>query len=416
MVGGADHFGTPCDRPHIHLPVARYLFKPNERGEVADSAGPHAHVDYRTEDGLFAHLEGEHGRYGVVRRNGVRSVRADGRRAAEAGRWFSFLHEEGYGPEEFALDQMHEHYTTVDLTSYAKRLSSHPMGFERIKVTDRVCFALEGCLKEAALVSAGEATFSCPSVSLWDAGRWDDEDEPFARELERFARDHLVDKAVLVICDSDWEREDDDSVIRQALMARDTLRRYGVRDAHVAAPPHPRNVGCMDHDKHGVDDHLGPCTKGSVDELVWVDREVRQTFSSWIEANGVRSPSGRALRRPTLELDEKILTWIATHAAQDGTSRVAMRSVAKALLPEIEEHYGRRVDLESAVKDVWPNSVRDRLILRYGVVEETEPLRLRRGKHLRRVETDWRGELRVAEELRAESIRGRTVGDLMLRR
>jgi hypothetical protein len=247
---GADHSGAdPGDRTvHVHLRVPKYLFPRNEKKTLRVE---HDHSEHPRSD-LRNHLYQEHD-YPRYTYEGSRRLPHDPvareifrRTPGSGGRSIEWL-----GP--IPSDERHVHESQVDETFYARRLSSHPLGFVRIAEADRVCFAMEGEIKEAALVVVGEATVSCPSVTLWEAP-----------ELPEFTRNHLRGKTVLVIPDSDWDPVvrpgGDDAVYRQAIRLREALRLYGAK-AFVAAPPHPEHCakGCT---KHGVDDHLA---HGSLD-------------------------------------------------------------------------------------------------------------------------------------------------------
>ncbi len=102
------------------------------------------------------------------------------------------------------------------------RIDVHPWALERIPDADIVWFILEGCPKNDAVVSAGAAVFSVPSVTCWKA-----------QELRRFANRYLRGKTVLVVPDSDWV--ENPQVQRAALKARTVLRGCGI-EAHCCAP------------------------------------------------------------------------------------------------------------------------------------------------------------------------------------
>jgi hypothetical protein len=248
---------------------------------------------------------------------------------------------------------------------------------------------LEGCLKEAALVSAGEATFSCPSVSLWNAP-----------ELEDFARRYVGGKCVFVVCDSDWDRPDDDSVVLQALLARDRLRSFGI-DAHAAAPP-PGGEACMHKDrKHGVDDHLGPCSgEGTVDDLLVIGREVAYGLTEWLANHP--APDDTRNRADGRERDGIVLRWLSTHAGSDGVTTVSDTTIAKALQPE----------LGSPTTDAARRTVERgiRSLIKRGAIEEVEPRKERVRWHFRKEYRGWSGKLRIKKPLRARQALGR-LGD-----
>jgi hypothetical protein len=88
----------------------------------------------------------------------------------------------------------------------AKRLDMHPEAWTRFTTASRVFFVIEGCIKADAVLSAGEAVFSVPSVTLWRA-----------HELHAFART-LRGKVVYIIPDADWTTNG--LVITQAIFCR----------------------------------------------------------------------------------------------------------------------------------------------------------------------------------------------------
>jgi hypothetical protein len=264
---------------------------------------------------------------------------------------------------------------------------------------DVVWFVLESCMKEAALVSAGEVTFSCPSINLWHAP-----------ELEDFSR-KLQGKRVYVVCDSDWNRETDDLVIRQVLLARDRLKSYGI-DAHSSAPPTPvdrepegeweircTNKKHTDDAKHGVDDHLGPCTgrrtqSRKVEDVIVISRETGYGLAEWLADN---PPVGRKPRADGLERDAIVLRWLALHAGVNGNTTVYLRTVAANLQEELGS------ESEDAARKAVERAVRK--LIEYGVVEEVEAISDRRPRrHFRQEFPNPKGILRVRDRLQAETI------------
>jgi hypothetical protein len=138
--------------------------------------------------------------------------------------------ETGYGSHHGEnRDDVHRHRTKAKYILLGakrgdnQRIDLHPLALDRIKQASRVFFALEGCPKNDAIVSAGEAVFSVPSVTLWNP-----------REVGLFAREYLPGKLVIVVPDADWY--DNPQVDRQALLVRTCLRTEGVQ-AEIAAPP-----------------------------------------------------------------------------------------------------------------------------------------------------------------------------------
>ncbi len=176
----------------------------------------------------------------------------------------------------------------------------------------RVFFALEGCLKADAILSAREAVFSVPSVTLWDAP-----------ELEAFAERWLKGTKVIVVPDSDWESND--AVIAQALNCRTVLRKYIGDDVHVAAPPGlstPGHAKDCKHCKVGVDDFLGRY-KGSIDDLLRVDREAPLGLADFLEGQP-------GLRSDALAVDAEVMQWLALNANANGEIRSGAQTIAKA--------------------------------------------------------------------------------------
>lgn len=407
---GADHFGTDISEPHRHIDIAKYVFKPNEKGwqEDPDSVGAdgavkHQHSHYRKWQARVGHEAFHHAPDGSPRDQSIPSLSREVSRhlktiPPEAGP-FERLYEMAAGVAQVDIkpDWPHVHYEVVDVTSYAKRLSWHPYRRAERWQNDRVFFALEGCMKEAALVSAGQATFSCPSVTLWDCP-----------EFQPFAERHLRDKTVYVVCDSDWEprvrRMEDDKVISQALLARDRLRRLGV-DAHVASPPQPADVGCTaGHEKHGADDHLGPCNPAAVEDLLEVIVEPRTGMMRTYLENQRQGQPGRW--REGLQRDLEVLQWLATYTAHGRTS-MSLRSITRRIqfaagapAEDGEHSFENKVE---AVRVAVHSLAEQSAILIHG------DLRDRQGKHLERVRKEWTGSIEVAPALRAD-VRTRAIG------
>jgi hypothetical protein len=76
----------------------------------------------------------------------------------------------------------------------AKRLDMHPDAVEKFEGASRVFFGIEGCIKADALLTAGEAVFSVPSVTCWNAP-----------ELPEFVeRYRLIGKRLFIVPDADW--------------------------------------------------------------------------------------------------------------------------------------------------------------------------------------------------------------------
>lgn len=366
---GADHCGVsiPLDLDHAHIKIAKYLFSASPRRQVEVARHTHAEafpgLD-QTWDGSPALIKQLQKYNWHIRAHHTERVPGIDPETGEAGTSWERVENEP------ALDEEHGHIADVpdESAHVAKRLSWHPYEREARWRSGEVFFALEGCLKEAALATAGVATFSCPSVTLWGAP-----------ELEAFARSHLMGKTVYVVCDSDWGSND--LVTHQTLMARDQLRVWGI-DAHAAAPPAPSG------EKIGVDDHLG--SGGQLDDLIVWDRRAPANLD-----HEVRARSTRRFRIDGHRNRMKVSRFVIEHAAPDsGGSKVILRTAAK--------HLGLS---ESAMKDAIKQTVAD------GILMEWEPLSDRVWSTSLGPRSDYTGLLGVPEELRAKTIQVR-LGDL----
>jgi hypothetical protein len=398
VTGGADHDGQELDRRqrHVHLNIPRYLFVGNQKVQI-DFEHDHSQDPRWEMWGGFrtveSHLRQEH-------RNPSTTYNPKRLSKDERRTWEPFTRTSLVTDRKIPFttwdakrvpvpEKRHEHHLVRDDTRYAQRLSSHPTGFARVDEADRVFWVLEGSLKEAAVVTAGEATFSSPSVSLWEAP-----------ELGRFARAHLLGRAVYVVCDSDWEpgvgkrRPDDDSVLRQTLSARDALRNYGVADAHACAPP-PGPGGA----KRGVDDHLA--AGRTMDELVVFDRVPQMEPADWIEARDPRQADGRRVRDEAWRNATAVLRWLSTHADAEGRSRVAVRTLGARLRAQHEieatsdQAAAQKVSRTLANLESW------------GAVSRHD-LKKRRGQQLRKGKP-WVGDVQILpDELRSLTVKTRT--------
>lgn len=361
---GGDHFGVDVESQHgapmhIHVPIAKYLFKASPTVEAW--IGEHSHAEDFGDE--------------LVKRD------EDGKLPFAVE--MSAVHLGKFHPEEEPLpewDERHAHPVRVknpDI-AMAKRLSRHPYRCEERWQRDRVFFALEGCLKEAALVSAGEATFSCPSVSLCNAP-----------ELDTFAREYLHGKTVYVVCDSDWNDGEHEQVTRLTLLACDRLRRLGV-DAHAAAPPEADDGG-----KQGVDDFLGVRNADGTPKYTPDDLVVWDLRSGVDLREEITRRTDRRVQKNGLDRDVPVANWIITHADPvTGESTVALSTIARNLHEELGRD--KLSDTEQAVKASVRQLVKD------GVVREVQPLALRRRYNALGVKGEWLGKLEIAKDLRAE--------------
>lgn len=186
----------------------------------------------------------------------------------------------------------------------ARRLDVHPLGVEKLASDEVVFLALEGCIKADAILSAGGAVFSVPSVSLWDAA-----------ELQSFVTEHLRDKVVIVVPDSDWHTNA--QVINQAKMCGIRLRRLGVMATHVAAPPMTYNG----RPTKGADDFLA--AGGTLGELVVIDFVAAPGLATFIDSFGFRRDRARR--------DEDVLRDLAAYTGPDGVFSAPLRTLARVI-------------------------------------------------------------------------------------
>jgi hypothetical protein len=222
----------------------------------------------------------------------------------------------------------------------AKRIDVHPLAESLFESARCVYFVIEGCLKADAILSRGEAVFSVPSVTLWDAP-----------ELEEFASAYLLGKFVVIVPDADWFKNG--AVESQALMCRSALRKLGIA-AVVAAPP-------QDFGRKGVDDFLA--AEGVLDDLIVFGRERPHALKAWptetrrsqerihmghlptwlihrlrIQADGTET--GKYVRHDRLKRNVDVLDASALHAGFDGTLCGSLTRLAGVM--GVDEHQVRR--------------------------------------------------------------------------
>jgi hypothetical protein len=205
------------------------------------------------------------------------------------------------------------------------RIDLHPMALDLLPDADRVFFVLEGALKNDAVLSAGEAVFSVPSITLWNP-----------KELQWFAETFLLGKVVYVVPDADWVKNP--AVDRQALYVRETIRSAGLR-AHIAAPPTDR----LHEGVKGVDDYLG-FGAGSLEGLIVRGREAPEPVLSW------------AMAQPWSSTALRVLTGLSLHGGTDGVVSVPMDTLMrmtgvpkKERLPGVLERYASAYDIEGSL-------------------------------------------------------------------
>ncbi len=312
-----DHHGVNSNEVHEHVPKAKYVFPPSGKRE---RRWHHDHESYGDDSlKLKAHIERYHA-----------GVNAPGR-------------------------HLHTRLVKDPTASLAKRLDMHPLARPLFAAAERVFFVIEGCFKADAVLSAGEAVFSVPSVTLWDAD-----------ELPAFIDAYLTGKRVVIVPDADWIKNP--AVISQARLCQSFLERHGVT-AHVAAPPQEA------HHK-GIDDFLGD--GGMLDDLTVIGRRPASDWDAWWSCQkGRKDKIWRAMEGQ----------WaLALHAAPNGTITIPLRSLARVMNVD-----SRRVSRQiSDLRDV------------YGAITVDGDLRWRRNWFSK--EFEWRDPpvITLIPELRSE--------------
>jgi hypothetical protein len=206
--------------------------------------------------------------------------------------------------------------TDRDVDGYGKRIDIHPDALVLLKAAresgGRAFFVLEGALKADALLTAGEAVFDVPSVTLWRV--------PDA-EMQKLVK-LLQGVTVFIITDSDLESNPEVSL--QAFVCRETLHEMGV-EAYVAVPS-PEPAYCKLHEaeagaKRGIDDYLADGE--TVDDLQVIERQRSDGLRQWMET--MRGHIRRNDRHSTVTT---VLGWMSLLA--DGQGRVKKRLKALA--------------------------------------------------------------------------------------
>jgi hypothetical protein len=280
-----DHKGRNNGRIHSHADKAKYVFPPSGKRE---RKWEHDHVE---------------------------SYRSAKKREEHVKKWHD-------GKD---LPDKHEHSRKVknDSENLARRLDMHPMAVERFAKARRVFFVIEGCLKADAVLSVGEAVFSVPSVTLWDAP-----------ELKEFGERYLRGKQVIIVPDADWHEKW--QLVEQAMLCKMFLVRRGI-EAHVAAPPIDARGNPVDGLK-GVDDFLGAGHR--VDELHVIERRMPLFLTTWEDMHDGR--------RDRLKRDAHVLHALALHADPQGRVHTSFRKIARVMdIPDMS--------VSRAIKDLAEN-------------------------------------------------------------
>jgi hypothetical protein len=343
----------------------------------------------------------------------------------------------------FGGETQHEHSVRVKRggEQLARRIDVNPLVWEHggFEQAERVFFAIEGCIKAdailTALLRAGQppAVFSVPSVSLWEAtypvvGESDDEiwlriveaeirgetlPEPTSYEgdeLAAFARSHLAGKLVCIVPDADAYTKDE--VMTQALLCRSTLRRLNTH-AEIVLPPDDR----LDEGIKGVDDHLGK-GGGTVEQMVWYSKEApaENELVDWLRSHA----GGKKWRSDALRRAATTLHALATHAGENGRYSASVRLLARATSRRREPRPRRDPDAETqqtqeqdAARKKFERGIKD--LIDVGAITTNKPLTVRQAQWPSRPSWQW-GEDNVVitlhEELRAQTGR-RSYRDLM---
>ena len=215
-ITGKRHKGVNTEEVHSHANEGKYVFPPAPKMDVEYT---HTH-DTMAQDTAkhLGHLRKQHGGLQVE------------------------------GPHS------HTKRVKVRHTHYADRIDVHPDAVGLLVSEGVVYFVIEGCLKADAILAAGGAVFSVPSVTMWPAP-----------ELSAFINQYLTEKTVIIVPDADWVSNP--LVINQARLCQTFLLRSGVPVVHVAAPPLTHNGVPT----KGVDDFLGPDSGGQLADLLVVN-------------------------------------------------------------------------------------------------------------------------------------------------
>jgi hypothetical protein len=315
---GSDHAGREpdVDWKHQHGEVGKYQFAGENRVPVADGP-PHKHADYKTARGRQGHIRRKHlsrTRYGPHKRSKTggqvqpRIPKGALRRLSEdlTATGGTFIVERGRIP---TLHEKHQHHRMVKADDpLAMRMDIHKDSIDLLRDAQVVLLALEGSMKNDAALryirrnKLKWAVANVPSITLFRAG-----------ELEEFARTWMTGRLVLVCIDADWQRPNDDSVIRQAIRCRELIRSFKVARRVEVVAPHPE-------DGKGLDDALAAGAR--LEDLVWVQREVPRGYDDFLVERGLQH------RSEARERNGLVLDWLALHAGPDGVSTVAETTIA----------------------------------------------------------------------------------------
>jgi hypothetical protein len=185
--------------------------------------------------------------------------------------------------------EKHQHRRDIPGQAVANRLEIHPLALRLLPAAKTIYFALEGTPKADAILSRIIATgerasvFDVPSVTLWRDPGLKQVAQTFLRGLGR------TKPLVVIVVDADYR--ENDRVMRQALLLRETLRSYGTNTC-VAAPP--ADLDAEDALLYkGVDDFLA--AGGKLEALVVLEREAPFSLALYAQDDGTISGSPLSL-------------------------------------------------------------------------------------------------------------------------
>jgi hypothetical protein len=223
----------------------------------------------------------------------------------------------------------------------AKVVDVHPAAMPLIQAGGRRCFfALEGLLKNDAILTQGEPVLNCGSVTLWD----DPALGLFATEfLKRF-------ETVVIVPDSDWLGNE--HVATQAMRLQDRLGEHGV-SAIIAAPAptcsqQTGNPACIH--PHKASDPSGRTTpehKNGVDDWLGSGRSLDQMIT-WEYPDGSQLPDiGR--QRRSRERDRRVLEYLwRGQNPWSGRVRRSLRDIGRNLRLDKNAVWRAMQDLDEA--------------------------------------------------------------------
>jgi hypothetical protein len=334
-----DHHGVNTEEVHSHQKRAKYVF-------------PSA----ATLDGAYVH---DHETAWRRRSDRDRPAYHDAHIAKRHGGM------DAVGPH------VHSHRAKDRTKNLARRIDVHPLAVPLLREAEVVFFVIEGCIKADAVLAAGGAVFSVPSVSLWDC----------EEELEEVADAYLEDKTVVIVPDADWH--DNELVINQARLCQNKLIQYAARSVHVAAPPR----SFKGESTKGVDDFIG--AGGELADLEVIDHDPAPGLTDFVLRNW-------SWRRDRLRRDNEVLAAFANFTGSSGELRAPLRTVARVMGEDVKR-------VSRAVYD----------LAQIGAVTIDGDLAARRGWFDRHLEWSERPAIVLHPELRSTERQPTRLGDLV---